>query len=129
MITRFSKNIPITRDDIDHMGHVNNVVYVRWIQEVAEAHWTAAAPKEYQQKYRWVVLRHEIDYLKAAMPGDQITGQTWIESLEGAKSIRIVEIIKEDTVLARACTIWVMLDAHTGRPTRIGEEMKQHFFE
>lgn len=119
--------ISVSPEDIDQMGHVNNVVYLRWVQEVAESHWYSAAKAEYTEKYLWVVLRHEIDYLKPALPGDKIIGETWIESLEGARSIRLVEIKREDTVLAKARTTWVMLDSKTGRPARVPKDMQEQF--
>ncbi len=119
--------ISVSPDDIDQMGHVNNVVYLRWVQEVAESHWFGVADKEYTEKYLWVVLRHEIDYLKPALPGDELFGETWIETLEGARSIRLVEIKRGDEVLAKARTTWVMLDSQTGRPARVPVEMQQQF--
>lgn len=68
----FTHQITVTEPDIDELGHVNNVVYVRFVQEVSAAHWAAAAPKALQEKYLWVVLRHEIDFLKPAFLGDGI---------------------------------------------------------
>lgn len=113
--------------EIDHMGHVNNVVYVQWIQDVAGAHWESAARKEDQEKYGWVVLRHEIDYLKSAMPNDEITATTWVESLNGVKSIRMVEIKRKDEILVKSRTTWIMLDAQTGRPARVTPEIQKPF--
>ncbi len=127
MKTKHQHKITVTPADIDGMGHVNNVVYLRWVQEVAESHWYSAAKAEYIQKYQWVVLRHEIDYLKPALPGDEIIGETWIESLEGARSIRLVELKRGDVILAKARTTWVMLDAQTGRPARVPTDMQDQF--
>ncbi len=119
--------ITVSPADIDQMGHVNNVVYVRWVQEVAESHWYSAAKEGYTEKYLWVVLRHEIDYLKPALAGDDLMGETWIETLEGARSIRIVEIKRGDKVIAKARTTWVMLDGKTGRPARVPKDMQEQF--
>lgn len=119
--------LDIRPEDIDQMGHVNNVVHVRWVQEVAAAHWHALAPAEALEQYRWVVLRHEVDYLKPALPGDELTGITWVDEMEGVKSIRVVEIRKGETVLAKARTTWVMLAADSGRPTRISPELAKQF--
>ena len=69
----FAHPITVTQADIDHLGHVNNVVYLRWVQETAVAHWEAAAPADAQQKYHWIVLRHEIDYRAQALPGDPVS--------------------------------------------------------
>ncbi len=115
MKEKHQHKITVTPADIDGMGHVNNVVYLRWVQEVAESHWYSAAKAEYTQKYQWVVLRHEI------------IGETWIESLEGARSIRLVELKRGDVILAKARTTWVMLDAQTGRPARVPKDMQEQF--
>jgi acyl-CoA thioesterase FadM len=69
----FSLTITVYKDDIDELGHVNNVVYVRWVQEVAAAHWDSLASSEIKQKYVWVVLRHEIDYLSAVFENNTLT--------------------------------------------------------
>jgi acyl-CoA thioester hydrolase len=74
----FEMTIAVEPSDIDGLGHVNNVVYVRWVQDVAVAHWRAAAPHAEQEKLRWVVLRHEIDYKQAARLGDRIVARTWV---------------------------------------------------
>lgn len=67
----FSHPIAVSPEDIDEMGHVNNVVYLRWVQEAATAHWMNNAPEELHSKYAWVVLRHEIDYVSAAVLNDK----------------------------------------------------------
>ncbi len=79
------------------MGHANNVVYLRWVQEVAEAHWLTAAPLELRSKYLWVVLRHEIDYVSPAVANDNLIGTTWVELPDGARSTRHVEIFNQTT--------------------------------
>lgn len=127
--TKYQHRISVSPADIDQMGHVNNVVYLRWVQEVAESHWYTVAKEEFTKKYLWVVLRHEIDYLKPALPGDELMGETWIEALEGARSIRLVEIKRGDEILAKARTTWVMLDAATGRPARVPKEMQKQFLQ
>lgn len=113
--------------DIDDLGHVNNVVYLKWIQEVAETHWTTLAPAALQQTCAWVVLRHEIDYLQSAMPGDKLMARTWIESYDGAKSVRRVELLHQDSrkVLCKARTTWVLLDPVSFKPKRIEEYVIQ----
>ncbi len=75
---RFSIIVEVQSKDIDMQSHVNNIVYLRWVQEAAIAHWSAIAPKHEQEKLIWVVRRHEIDYKKPAIDGDTIMVQTWI---------------------------------------------------
>ena len=123
----FQHPITVKPTHIDQMGHVNNVVYLQWVQDTAAAHWLSAAHPEDVKNYRWVVLRHEIDYHKPAFEGEKLTGHTWVEKMEGVKSYRWVEIRRGDQVLARALTTWCLLDARTGRPARVSEGMCQTF--
>ena len=119
----YQHKIKVTGDDIDDLGHVNNVVYVRWVQDVAAAHWEHAAPAALKAKYAWVVLRHEIDYKNPAFLKDEITGFTWVGEHHGARFDRFVRIQCEGRVLAEAKTSWCLLDAKTFRPIRIPHEI------
>ena len=119
----YQHKIEVSRDDIDELGHVNNVVYVRWVQEVASAHWEHAAPTALKTKYAWVVLRHEIDYKNPAFLKDEITGFTWVGEHHGARFDRFVRIQCESRVLAEAKTSWCLLDAKSFRPIRIPDEI------
>ena len=74
----FEMTVSALPDDIDEQNHVNNTVYLRWVQEVATAHWRAIASGEVQENIGWVVLRHEIDYKTPAGLGDKITLRTWV---------------------------------------------------
>jgi acyl-CoA thioester hydrolase len=124
----FEIAVQIHPGDVDGMGHVNNIVYVRWIQEVAMAHWFAVAPAEAQAAMTWVVLRHEIDYLRAALPGDAVRARTWIGQARAIRYERHTEIVRADgTVLARARTLWCPLDIHTGRPCRVPPAVRAAF--
>ena len=116
-----------TTADADELGHVNNVVYLRWVQDVAAAHWNKVAPLTLQAQCAWVVLRHEIDYLNATMPGDEILGKTFIANYDGAKSIRIVHLYHAGTnkLLCKARTTWCLLDSQSFKPKRISEEIMQ----
>jgi acyl-CoA thioester hydrolase len=121
----FRHVIHVSAADIDELGHVNNVNYVRYAQEVAAAHWNFAASKELRDKYAWVVLRHEIDYKNPAFLNEEIIGQTWVGDYNGARFDRFVKLTSAATqkVLAEAKTTWCMLDARSMRPTRITEEV------
>ena len=70
--------MPVRPADVDELGHVNNTVYLRWVQEVATAHWQAVASAESQAAVVWVVMRHEIDYKAPALPGDEVLLRTWV---------------------------------------------------
>ncbi|TFI60013.1 acyl-CoA thioesterase [Sphingomonas parva] len=121
----FEIRITATEADIDELGHVNNAVWVRWIQDIATAHWQAVAPAEHQTAYIWVVTRHEIDYLRAALPGETVIGRTWIpEGPRGARFDRHVEFVGEDgKPRVRARTTWAILDKESGRPLRVPAEV------
>jgi acyl-CoA thioester hydrolase len=110
--------------DIDHLGHVNNVVYVGWVQEVAIAHWMKADPAM-RKIYSWVLLRHEIDYKNPAFLGDPIGGFTWVGEHHGPRFERFVRLINTNTrkVLIESKTFWCLLDAKSLRPKRIGEDI------
>jgi acyl-CoA thioester hydrolase len=125
MATPFEHRITVSAEDIDELGHVNNVVYVRYIQEVAAAHWDTIASAELKAKFLWVVLRHEIDYRTPAFRHDEIIGTTWVGESHGAKFERFVKLVRasDQKVLAESKTIWCMLDAKTMRPARITEDI------
>jgi acyl-CoA thioester hydrolase len=118
--------------DIDDVGHVSNIVYVRWLQDIAIAHsnfhgWD-------WQRYRafggvFVVKRHEIDYGVSVKLGDAVLGRTWIESMKAVSCIRRTEILLAGKAAVTAATTWVMVNYETGRPQRIPAEIQQLFLE
>lgn len=119
----FTIELKVVKDDIDELNHVNNVVYLKWINLAATKHWKQLSDNKFDEQYCWVALRHEIDYLKPAFLNDIITIKTWVGVTKGVKSIRHVEIFANKQLLACAKTIWVLLDAKTMRPKRIQEEI------
>ncbi|MDN4163922.1 thioesterase family protein [Cytophagales bacterium LB-30] len=125
----FQHSITIQASDIDSLGHVNNVVYLRYVQEVAEAHWETCASDELKKAHLWVVLRHEIDYKAPAFLGQSLLGRTWVEKADGAKVWRYVHLLEVDSgkLVAQAKTLWCLLDAVTKRPKRITEEIDTVF--
>lgn len=125
--TLFECEIEVKPEDIDELGHVNNVVYLRWVQQVASAHWQSKSKQAVTNKYLWVVLRHEIDYLKPALLNDKIKAQTWVSSMDGVKSIRNVKFNANGNNLAVAKTVWCLLDATSMKPKRIGDDIKNIF--
>ena len=114
---------------IDELGHVNNAVWVQWIQQVAVAHWDSLARAEHRNAYYWVVVRHEIDYLRAAHEGDLITARTWVgDAPQGARFDRFVEFAGADgKVCVRAKTQWAIIDKASGRPIRVPPEVVAPF--
>lgn len=112
----FAMEIVAGPADIDIMGHVNNAVWVRWMEAIATAHWQAVAPAEAQRLYAWVVTRHEIDYRGNVGAGETVTARTWVpDPPRGARFDRIVEFSGADgRIRVAARTTWAMvaLDSH-----------------
>jgi acyl-CoA thioester hydrolase len=115
--------------DIDGLGHVNNIVYVRWIQDVATAHWLAISSAAERADLAWVVVRHEIDYKAAALLGDALRGRTWVGELTAATCVRHTEITRpgDGRTLVLARTSWCAVTPASGRPRRIPGEMRARF--
>lgn len=112
-------------EHIDELGHVNNAVWVQWIQTIAVAHWHSVCDPTHHDAYFWVVVRHEIDYLRAAYEGDRIIGRTWVgEAPKGARFDRLVEFVGPDgKTCVRARTSWAIIDRTSGRPIRVPPEV------
>jgi acyl-CoA thioester hydrolase len=130
-MARFTQNITAGRGDIDELGHVNNAVWVRWIQDVAVAHWNAVAPPEHRDAYIWVVTRHEIDYRSNVSEGETVTAETWVpEPPRGARFDRHMRFTGADgRVKVEAVSTWAMLDRATGRLVRVRDEVAAPFLE
>lgn len=123
----YEYELTVTKDNIDALNHVNNVVYLQWINMVSVKHWKLLSNDKINAKYNWVASRHEIDYLKPAFLNDTIKLKTYIETLEGVKSIRKVAIYKKEVLIAKSSTTWILLDAKTQRITRIPTEILKLF--
>ncbi|BCA62655.1 Acyl-ACP thioesterase [Sphingomonas sp. HMP9] len=129
-MSRFALSITAEDGDIDELGHVNNAVWVQWIQRIATAHWEAVAPAEHKLAYMWVVTRHEIDYRASMVSGETVTGETWVETLpKGARFDRHVRFVGGDgRVKLEAVTTWALLDRATGRLLRVREDIAAPFY-
>jgi len=121
--------VPVLPTDIDEQNHVNNIVYLRWIQDVATAHWKSLASAEAQAVIGWIVLRHEIDYRSPASLGDEILLRTWVGQASRLKFERFTEIRRkiDNRLLAQGQTLWVPVDVRTGKPTRVSAELRAQF--
>ncbi len=124
----FACSIDPAADDFDVNGHVNNVVYVRWVQEAATAHWNARMDAGERAAWGWVVLRHEIDYRRPLLPGEAASLRTWVGPRHGARFIRYVRIDGPDgEICAQATSEWCLIDAESRRPTRVPPWMAERF--
>jgi acyl-CoA thioester hydrolase len=122
----FELTITVQPTDIDAQGHVNNVVYLRWMQEAATAHWDARATAELKTRVNWVVTRHEVDYKAPAFVGERLVARTWVGEPSGATWERFIEIrrVADDRLLARGRSVYAALDPATGRPRRVDAELR-----
>jgi acyl-CoA thioester hydrolase len=119
----FELKIKVTAEHIDKLNHVNNVVYVKWMDWVAVEHWEFLTKNNPLPEHIWVVLKHEIDYLKQAILGDDITVKTWVGETRGFKSERLMAFYKGSELLVKAKTVWGMLNSKNFKPTRIRENV------
>jgi len=126
---RFVREFVARDEHIDELGHVNNTVWLDWVQQIATAHWDAAARPEDHARYYWVVIRHEIDYRGNIASGERVTAKTWIEGApQGAKSVRRVDFCDSSgRTIVSARTTWAMLDKATHRLARVREEVVAPF--
>ncbi len=126
---RFELPIAIKAEDIDVLGHVNNVVYLRWVQDAAVAHWDRLATPEMKAEALWVAVRHEIDYKRPAMPGDAIVAVTWVGPAGRRLFERNTEILRatDRKLLARARTLWCPVDPQTLRAIDLGPATRERF--
>jgi acyl-CoA thioester hydrolase len=128
----FRLDLSVVDEDIDVLGHASNIAFVRWIQDVAIAH-SSAVGLGLEAYHRlgavFVVVRHEIDYLRPALRGDALEARTWISSVMAAKCQRSTELVRktDGQVLARGLTTWGFIEMASGRPRRIPEEVRAAF--
>jgi acyl-CoA thioester hydrolase len=124
----YSQTFTARAADIDELGHVNNAVWVRWVQDLATAHWAVAASAEQAAAYVWVVVRHEVDYMGNLAEGESVNARTWVASeAVGAKFDRFAEFSKNGRVIVRARTTWAILSRESLRPLRVPKEVVARF--
>lgn len=128
MTAIYEFQIEATPADVDRNGHVNNVVYIQWMQDAAVAHARASGCTKASQAAgaTWVVRTHHIEYLSSAYAGDKITIFTWPANFQRVRSLRKYKFVraKDQVMIARAETDWVFVNATTGRPQSIPPEVR-----
>ena len=129
MSRRFERTFTAQPEDIDELGHVNNAVWVRWIQDIAVSNWENVAHPDDSERFFWVVTRHEIDYRGNVTEGETVTAETWIEGQpKGATSVRRVDFRNAaGKLIISAATTWAMLDRETNRLIRVRPEILEPF--
>jgi len=119
--------VGIEAADIDFMGHVNNSVYLKWVQDAVVSHWRSLAPAEAVASKLWVALRHDITYRKPTFLDDDVVASVVVEGVEGAKAFFNTVIKRGEEVLAEVRSSWCCLDAVTLRPSRIAKDVVARF--
>ncbi|EGD57640.1 thioesterase-like protein [Novosphingobium nitrogenifigens DSM 19370] len=129
MANRFAMTFSATAEDIDELGHVNNAVWVRWMERIAVAHWEHDALPDHVAAYAWVVTRHEIDYRSNIREGDMAHAETFIpEKPTGARFNRCTEFRDAaGKLLVASRTTWALLDRASGRLMRVPAEVAAPF--
>ena len=129
-MNRFTRSFTALPSHIDELGHVNNTVWLQWVQDIAVAHWSAVAPREHQAAYIWVVTRHQIDYRGNIGVGETAFAETFIpEPPKGARFDRCV-VFRDSAgkTLVEARSTWALLDRASGRLLRVRPEIAAPFF-
>ena len=119
--------IGIQPADIDHMGHVNNSVYLKWVQDAVVQYWEKVAPTEAVAKHLWVALKHEISYRRPTFLDDAVVADVIAEQVQGARALFTTVIRRGEEVLAEVKSTWCCLDASSLRPARLAKDIVSRF--
>lgn len=123
----FRHTIAIEPGDIDHMGHVNNAVYLKWVQDAVVDYWQSVAPPDAVASHLWVALKHEITYLKPTFLQDNVVAEVIAERVEGARAFFLTVLRRGEDVLSEIHSCWCCLDSATQRPARLAREVIGRF--
>jgi acyl-CoA thioester hydrolase len=127
--SHFIITIKVTPVHLDNVNHVNNVIYVQWMQDIASQHWNAFASDKLKEEVLWMIKRHEIDYHHQAFLDDELRMETWTGDYTNVTWKRHYEITRpaDNKKIITAASIWIPLDRKTQRPKRIDDEMVMMF--
>jgi len=126
-MTTFRHPIAIDPADIDHMGHVNNSVYLKWVQDAVIDYWRSVAPPEAVTQHLWVALKHEITYRKPTFLQDVVVAEVIAEKVEGARAFFRTILKRGEDVLTEIQSCWCCLDVDTRRPARLARDVVRRF--
>ena len=123
----FHYPVRILPEDIDHMGHVNNSVYLRWVQDAVVGCWEKLAPAEAVTSHLWIALKHEISYRRPTFLDDTIVADVIADHVQGARAFFTTVIRRGEEVVAEVSSVWCCLDAVTRRPARLARDVVARF--
>ncbi|MFK7953158.1 MAG: acyl-CoA thioesterase [Ekhidna sp.] len=124
----FSKTIRVSPEHLDWNSHVNNITYLQWAVDLSREHWLSEVSEEIANNNFWVVRSHHIEYKKQAFLGDELQIKTFVESVKGPLSERIVEIRRDETLIAEVNSSWCFIDLVTQKLKRVPEDIQELFF-
>ena len=125
----YEKLIIVTAEHLDDLQHVNNVVFLQWVQDLAGAHWLSKSNDTFNKAFYWVVLDHFIEYKGQAFFDDELIAKTFVQKNEGVRSLRVVEFYKNEVLIVSAKTNWCLIDRAKNRPARVPKEVDDMFFK
>ncbi|MCJ8190282.1 acyl-CoA thioesterase [Sphingomicrobium aestuariivivum] len=125
----FHHPIGIEPADIDHMGHVNNSVYLKWVQDAVVHYWSKVAPPEAVARHLWVALKHEISYRRPTFLKDVVVADVIADKVSGARAFFTTVIKRGDETIAEVKSVWCCLDASSQRPARLAKDVVSRFIE
>jgi acyl-CoA thioester hydrolase len=125
----YRHSISIAKQDIDHMGHVNNSVYLKWVQDAVVKYWQTIAPADAVTSHLWVALKHEITYRRPTYLDDNVVAEVIAEKVQGARAFFTTLVKRGEDVLAEVKSCWCCLDAMTQRPTRLEADVVGRFLK
>lgn len=123
----YAHPISVDKCEIDHLGHVNNAAYLKWVQDAVVAHWERFASKEAVRDHLWVALKHEITYRRPAFLGDRITAESIVDGLVGARAFFTTLIKRGDELLVEVKSSWCCIDSVNHRPVRLALTIAERF--
>ena len=123
----FCHSVAIDPGDIDHMGHVNNSVYLKWVQDAVVDYWQSVAPKDAVARHLWVALKHEITYRRPTFLEDVVVAEVIAERVQGARAMFSTVVRRGEEVLAEIQSSWCCLDSDSKRPARLARDVIERF--
>ncbi|HNP23753.1 MAG TPA: acyl-CoA thioesterase [Panacibacter sp.] len=127
--SHYKKTIIVQPQHLDEVQHVNNVIYVQWMQDIAAEHWNTFVSEKLKNEVLWMIKRHEVDYFNQAFLGDELQMETWTGDYTNVTWKRHYGIIRpaDNKKIISAASVWIPLDRKTQRPKKIDEEMINMF--
>ena len=117
----------MSKEHLDELKHVNNVVYLQWVQDIAKEHWFQKVDSNLSEHFFWVVRSHQLDYKKQVFEGETLEAVTYVVNYKGPFSERAVDFFKTEELVVSARSNWCLLDARNQKPVRVPDQVKNLF--